>query len=50
MDIAKAPGRNLLMTAFMLWMSGSTVNIFSIMITVMYLFNPLKALFQVNKG
>jgi hypothetical protein len=38
------------MNAFMLWMSGSGVQIFSIMITVMLLYNPFKAIFSVQKG
>ena len=48
MNIAYSPGKNLLTTAFMLWMSGSSVQIFSIMMTGMALINPLKAIFSVN--
>ncbi|KAF0691538.1 Aste57867_17269 [Aphanomyces stellatus] len=47
-EIAQAPFKGLFQTAFMMWMSGSSVNIFSIMITAMAIFNPLKALFDVN--
>lgn len=50
MDIAWAPGKSLFMTGFMMYMSGSTVHIFSIMITAMALFNPIKALFAINNG
>lgn len=46
--IAYAPGKNLFTTAFMLYMSGSSVQIFSIMMTGMALINPLKALLTVN--
>lgn len=48
MNIAYGPGKNLLTTAFMLWMSGSSIQIFSIMMTGMSLLNPLKAIFSVN--
>ncbi|CAK4076901.1 unnamed protein product [Aphanomyces euteiches] len=47
-EIANAPFKGLLQTGFMMWMSGSSINIFSIMITAMAIFNPLKALFNVN--
>jgi hypothetical protein len=48
-NIAYSPGKNLLTTAFMLWMSGSSIQIFSIMMTGMALWNPLKALFSLNE-
>ena len=47
--MAYSPGKNLLTTAFMLWMSGSSIQIFSIMMTGMALINPLKAIFGVNE-
>lgn len=50
MAVATAPGSNLLMTGFMLWMSGSGINLFSMMFTGMALFNPLKAIFTVNNA
>ena len=50
MQIAQAPGKNIFMTAFMMYMSGSSVQIFSIMITAMALFNPIKALLSINTG
>ena len=34
----------------MLWMAGSSVNIFSIMFTGMSLMNPLKAIANTNAG
>jgi hypothetical protein len=37
------------MNAFMLWMSGSSVQIFSILITSMLLYNPIKSILQVNE-
>ena len=36
------------MTGFMLWMTGSGVHLFSIMIVGMSLFNPIKAIMAVN--
>ena len=48
--IALAPGKNLFMTGFMLWMSGSTVHIFSMMFTMMAMKGPLTALFSINKA
>ncbi|EPZ33669.1 Protein of unknown function DUF1077, TMEM85 domain-containing protein [Rozella allomycis CSF55] len=47
-DAALAPGKSIFMTLFMLWMSGSSVQIFSLMITGMSLYNPIKALCQLN--
>lgn len=49
MNIAFSPGKKLLTTAFMLWMSGSSIQIFSIMMTGMALINPLKALASINE-
>ena len=37
------------MNAFMLWMSGNSVQIFSILITSMLLYNPIKSILQVNE-
>jgi acyl-coenzyme A synthetase/AMP-(fatty) acid ligase len=45
-----SPGKNLFTTAFMLWMSGSSIQIFSIMMTGMALINPLKAILTVNEA
>lgn len=49
MNIAYGPGKGLLTTAFMLWMSGSSIQIFSIMMTGMALLNPIKALVNANE-
>jgi len=49
MALAQAPGKALLMNAFMLWMSGSTLQIFSIMMVAMSLWRPFSALFSVNQ-
>ena len=50
MEVGQAPGKSLFMTAFMLWMSGSGIHIFSIMITASCLWSPLKAFFSVNEA
>lgn len=42
LKIAMAPGGGLLSTGFMLWMSGSTIQIFSIMMIGMAFTNPIK--------
>ena len=44
MAVAQAPGKQLFMMAFMLWMSGSSLNIFSIMMTGMALSTPIYSL------
>eukprot|EP00301_Raphidiophrys_heterophryoidea_P005623 c12340_g2_i1.p1 GENE.c12340_g2_i1~~c12340_g2_i1.p1 ORF type:complete len:180 (+),score=37.13 c12340_g2_i1:53-541(+) len=46
---ALAPGKNIFMTLFMLWMSGNSVNIFSIMITFYTGFGAIKGMLSVNK-
>lgn len=38
------------MNAIMIYMSGNTVAIFSIMVTAMMFFQPIKALMAINKG
>lgn len=49
MNLATAPGRQLFMTGFMLWMSGNSLQIFSIMMLLMAFWTPLTKLFEVNK-
>ena len=48
MNTALAPGKQLLMTGFMLWMSGNTLQIFSIMMLGMALYQPLTRMFNVQ--
>lgn len=48
-EIAKSPGKNILMTGFMLWMIGSSINIFTMVFTFYALYNPLKAIFSTPK-
>jgi hypothetical protein len=44
MAMAWSPGKGLLTTAFMLYMSGTSIQLFSIMTTGMALVNPIKAM------
>uniref|UniRef100_K3WTT5 ER membrane protein complex subunit 4 n=1 Tax=Globisporangium ultimum (strain ATCC 200006 / CBS 805.95 / DAOM BR144) TaxID=431595 RepID=K3WTT5_GLOUD len=48
MEIGTAPFKSLLQTGFMMWMSGSSVNIFSIMVTGMIIMNTLKSFFNIQ--
>ncbi|KAF9099597.1 hypothetical protein BGX23_000640 [Mortierella sp. AD031] len=48
-DTALAPGKQLPMQAFMLWMSGNSVQIFSVAITAMLMFSPIKALMSMSQ-
>ncbi|KAJ1835357.1 hypothetical protein IWW55_007026 [Coemansia sp. RSA 2706] len=48
-EIAIAPGKSLPMQAFMAWMSGTSVSIFSILITGMILMTPAKGLLSVQQ-
>eukprot|EP00597_Dinobryon_sp_UTEXLB2267_P006041 CAMPEP_0170079864 /NCGR_PEP_ID=MMETSP0019_2-20121128/16139_1 /TAXON_ID=98059 /ORGANISM="Dinobryon sp., Strain UTEXLB2267" /LENGTH=151 /DNA_ID=CAMNT_0010293535 /DNA_START=202 /DNA_END=657 /DNA_ORIENTATION=+ len=48
MAIAYSPAKGIFSTAFMLWMSGSGIHIFNIMVTGMALVNPVKALLGTN--
>jgi hypothetical protein len=48
MAIAQAPGKQLLMTAFMLWMSGNSLQIFSIVMLGMAMWTPVQELFNVH--
>mmetsp|Transcript_15614 Transcript_15614/g.21583 ORF Transcript_15614/g.21583 Transcript_15614/m.21583 type:complete len:168 (+) Transcript_15614:189-692(+) len=43
-ELAKSPVKNIGMMTFMMWMSGNTVQLFSIMITFTGLAQPLKAI------
>ncbi|GJJ72650.1 ER membrane protein complex subunit 4 [Entomortierella parvispora] len=48
-DVALAPGKQLPMQGFMLWMSGNTVQIFSVAITAMLMFSPIRALMNMSQ-
>ncbi|KAF9187897.1 hypothetical protein BGZ51_000992 [Haplosporangium sp. Z 767] len=48
-DVALAPGKQLPMQAFMLWMSGNSVQIFSVAITAMLMFSPIRALMNMSQ-
>jgi hypothetical protein len=48
MKLAMSPGQGLFTTGFMLWMSGSSLQIFSIMMIGMAFVNPVKAIAGIN--
>jgi ER membrane protein complex subunit 4 len=50
MSIAMKPGQQIFMNAFMMYMSGKTLNIFSISITSMAILSPLASLFTIDKA
>jgi len=43
-EVAKSPSKSIFMNLFMAWMSGTSLNIFSIMITLYSFINPVKAI------
>lgn len=45
---AMSPGKQLLMQAFMLYMSGKQLNLFSISVTSMAILNPIKSVLNTN--
>lgn len=47
-ELAWSPAKSFMMTGLMLWMSGSGVHIFSIMITFYAVYNPIKSALTVN--
>lgn len=49
-ETALAPGKSIPMTAFMMYMSGNSLQIFSIMMVVMAFKNPLVGLLNVNSA
>lgn len=49
-ELAQSPSKSIFMTLFMAWMSGSSVNIFSIMITIYTFLNPTRAILSVNSA
>ncbi|KAI8321224.1 DUF1077-domain-containing protein [Martensiomyces pterosporus] len=48
-EVAMAPGKTLPMQAFMAWMSGTGVSIFSIIITGMILMTPFRTIMSVQQ-
>ena len=47
---ATAPFKNMLMLAFMMWMSGSQLHLFSIMTTLSGVYQPLSAILKSGEG
>eukprot|EP00520_Triparma_pacifica_P020133 CAMPEP_0118650438 /NCGR_PEP_ID=MMETSP0785-20121206/10250_1 /TAXON_ID=91992 /ORGANISM="Bolidomonas pacifica, Strain CCMP 1866" /LENGTH=142 /DNA_ID=CAMNT_0006542819 /DNA_START=250 /DNA_END=678 /DNA_ORIENTATION=- len=50
MNLATQPGKSIMMTAFMLWMSGKNLNVFTINTTSMAIINPLTAIINTNSN
>ncbi|KAI8092968.1 uncharacterized protein BX664DRAFT_328614 [Halteromyces radiatus] len=48
-DVATGPAKSIPMNAFMIYMSGNGVQIFSVMITVMLFITPIKAIMSLNQ-
>ncbi|ETO14511.1 hypothetical protein RFI_22871 [Reticulomyxa filosa] len=49
-DTAKSPFRQIFMTALMMYMSGNVISIFSLMMIMMAMWNPISALINVNNA
>eukprot|EP00958_Prasinococcus_capsulatus_P000292 scaffold25_cov287-Prasinococcus_capsulatus_cf.AAC.2 len=49
-EFAQSPVKNVFMMAFMMWMSGSGVQIFSMAITFSAIWPPIKAIYTANKA
>jgi len=49
-DTAKSPMQGMIMMGVMMWLSGSSVQIFSIMAVGYALFSPLKAIYSTGQG
>eukprot|EP00483_Globobulimina_turgida_P007457 UN07471 len=47
---AKSPGKQILMSGLMMWLSGSTMSIFTLMMMTMVMINPITALFGVQSA
>ncbi|KAG2208132.1 hypothetical protein INT47_010494 [Mucor saturninus] len=48
-DVAMAPAKSIPMNAIMIYMSGTGLQIFTVMVTAMLFFNPIKAIMQVQQ-
>ena len=49
-EAAYAPGKSLPMNLMIMWMSGNSVQIFSMMIVMMLIMNPLKGITTIPAG
>eukprot|EP01006_Ploeotia_vitrea_P031300 TRINITY_DN63616_c1_g1_i1.p1 TRINITY_DN63616_c1_g1~~TRINITY_DN63616_c1_g1_i1.p1 ORF type:complete len:144 (+),score=18.33 TRINITY_DN63616_c1_g1_i1:41-472(+) len=49
-ELGWSPGKNLGMQAFLMWMAGSEIHIFSIMIVSMGFFNSISAIMGTNQA
>lgn len=47
-DMALSPAKSVPLNAFMLWMSGNTIQVFSVMVTAMMFYNAVKAILDID--
>ena len=47
---AKSPGKQIFMSGLMMWLSGSTMSIFTLMMMAMVMINPITSLFGVQSA
>lgn len=47
-DVAMGPAKSIPMNAIMIYMSGTSLQIFTVMVTAMLFFNPIKAMMQLQ--
>ena len=50
METGLAPGKNIFMQGFMMYMSGSSINIWSMMVVGHAFYNPIKALLSIDEA
>mmetsp|Transcript_21303 Transcript_21303/g.24495 ORF Transcript_21303/g.24495 Transcript_21303/m.24495 type:complete len:166 (-) Transcript_21303:36-533(-) len=48
--VAKSPFQSIFMTLFMFWMTGNSISIWTLMITISFLISPFKQIFSVNQA
>ena len=49
-EFGKSPSKQIFITLFMFWMTGNAMSIWTIMITIAFVLNPLKSIFGVNQA
>lgn len=49
-EAAYAPAKTIPMNFMMMWMSGNSVQIFSMMVVAMMIMNPLRGIMSINSG
>jgi hypothetical protein len=49
-DVAMGPAKSIPMNAIMIYMSGTSLQIFTVMVTAMLFFNPVKAIMTTQQS